>query len=81
MSNAPGAEKVSGRALEMDALARQINEEIRNIVRSLPGTKESEELTFYCECGCLNQVLLSLAAYDSSGGAVLQSHSRPQGAS
>lgn len=63
-------------------LARELNEEISSVGRSLPGmTEASEELTFYCECGCFDKVQLSLAAFDALDGALLDGHSRPQGAS
>lgn len=63
-------------------LAQELNEEIRVVGGSLLGRAEaSEELIFYCECGCLDRVQLSLAAFDASGRALLEGHSRPQGAS
>jgi hypothetical protein len=59
-------------------LARELNGEICRVGRSLPGmTEGSEELTFYCECGCLDPVHLSIANFDALGGALLDGHSRP----
>lgn len=61
-------------------LAREVNQRIRQIGGSLtePGEDPSEELTFFCECGCLDPVDLTLAAFDARG-ALLTGHSRPEG--
>jgi hypothetical protein len=76
------AGETNARLLAKADLAHELNQEISKIGRSLLGTTEaSEELTFYCECGCLNKVELSLAAFDAVDGALLDGHSRPQGAS
>lgn len=75
------AREADARSLAAD-LAQELNEEIFSVGRSLPGiTEASEELTFYCECGCFRKVQLSLVAFDALGGALLDGHSRPQGAS
>lgn len=77
----PAGER-GARSLAEAELAHEINEEICKIGRSLTETAEaSEELTLYCECGCLNPVQLPLAAFDALGVALLDGHSPPQGAS
>jgi len=59
-------------------LARELNGQIREIGASLTEpTEASEELTFFCECGCLAPVRLTLAAFDATGAALMQGHSPP----
>ena len=59
-------------------LARELNAEIRQIGASLTEPDEAEEeLTFYCECGCMAPVRLTLNEFDKRGGALLEGHSRP----
>jgi hypothetical protein len=33
---------------------------------------------FYCECGCLKPVKLTLSPYEAAGGALIPGHSRPE---
>lgn len=60
------------------ALARALNREILEYGRLLPEPDYgSEELTFYCECGCLRLVELSPAAFEVADGALIEGHARP----
>lgn len=59
-------------------LARELNRQIREIGRSLTEPAEaSEELTFFCECGCLAPVRLTIAAFEAAGAALARGHSPP----
>lgn len=59
-------------------LARELNKRIREIGQSLTEpTDASEELIFFCECGCLAPVRLTIAAFDAAGAALADSHSPP----
>lgn len=63
-------------------LARELNRQIREIGRSLTEPNDaSEELTFFCECGCLQPVRLTLEDFDAGPGALREGHSRPEGRS
>lgn len=65
-------------AAERAELARELNRKIREIGGSLSGPGEaSPEFTFYCECGCLGAVELTIAAFDAAGGALRDGHQRP----
>jgi hypothetical protein len=56
-------------------LACELNLQIRAIVRSLREPADSgEELTFFCECGCLSEVRLTVGTFDAEGGAWLEGH-------
>lgn len=57
-------------------LARELNLQIREIAATLTDpSEETEELTFYCECGCMQERRLTLAAFDKVGGiAVIEGH-------
>jgi hypothetical protein len=60
-------------------LARELNQHIREIGRSLTERDDaSEELTFFCECGCLEPVQLTLEVFDAAPGALREGHSRPE---
>ena len=60
-------------------LARELNRQIREIGRSLTEPDDAdEELTFFCECGCLQPVQLTLWGYDAAPGALREGHSRPE---
>jgi sugar (pentulose or hexulose) kinase len=59
-------------------LARELNKQIREIGQSLTEPADaSEELTFFCECGCLAPVRLTLATFDAAGAALAEGHSPP----
>jgi hypothetical protein len=65
-------------ALTKAELARELNKQIRAIGQSLTEpTDVSEELTFFCECGCLAPVRLTLAAFDATDAALAEGHSPP----
>ena len=75
------AEADSQRLAKAD-IARQLNVQIRVIAASLTEAADaSEEVTFYCECGCLRPLVQTLATFDAAGGALHEGHSRPRAAS
>ena len=56
-------------------LAGEVNLQIREIARSLGVDSDaSEVLTFFCECGCFAVVSLTPGAFDTAGGAWVESH-------
>jgi hypothetical protein len=60
-------------------LARELNQQVREIGRTLTEPDDaSEELTFFCECGCLQPVRLTLEVFDAAPGALREGHSRPE---
>jgi hypothetical protein len=63
-------------------LARELNTHIRAIGSSLTEAADAcEELTFYCECGCLSPLHPALTAFDAAGGALREGHHPPESAS
>jgi hypothetical protein len=57
-------------------LARELNKQIRAIGQALTEpANASEELTFFCECGCLAPVRLTIASFDAAGAALAEGHS------
>jgi hypothetical protein len=65
-------------SLSRAGLARELNLQIREIGQSLTQPADAdEELTFFCECGCLAPVKLTIAAFDAAGGALVQGHEPP----
>ena len=77
-SHDPASAGDSQRLAKAD-LARELNEQIRAIGSSLIDVGDAtEEVTFYCECGCLRPLAQTLAAFDAAGGAFHKGHSRPR---
>jgi hypothetical protein len=59
-------------------MARQLNTSIYEAALSLSdGEDEDFELTFFCECGCMAEVRLSLSDYEAGGGPYVEGHSPP----
>jgi hypothetical protein len=58
-------------------LARELNNQIRKIGSSLTEAGDADEtLTFFCECGCMAEIQLSLPEYVARG-ALSEGHSLP----
>jgi hypothetical protein len=54
-------------------MARELNVAIYEAGLSLSAGEDEEfEQTFYCECGCMAEVKLSLREYDAAEGAYLK---------
>jgi hypothetical protein len=63
-------------------LAHELNLQIREIGRSLTEPNDATaELTFFCECGCLAAVSLTLVSFDAAGAALVEGHSLPRSSS
>ena len=63
-------------------LARELNLQIREIGQSLTEPSDATaELTFFCECGCLAAVSLTLVGFDAADAALVEGHSRPRSSS
>jgi len=59
-------------------LARELNMSIHEVAASLSGEGDEDfEMTFYCECGCLSPLRLTLSGFEA-GGALIAGHSRPE---
>jgi hypothetical protein len=71
------ADEADSQSVAKADLARELNCQIAKIGRQLTESGETNELAFYCECGCLKPLLLTLEAFDEAGGAVIDGHSRP----
>lgn len=56
-------------------LARELNRQTAQLGRRLTESGEVNELAFYCECGCLGTLLLTLEAFEAAGGALIDGHS------
>jgi len=57
-------------------VAREVNARIQEIAESLAARGEDgHRYTFFCECGCMRPVTLSLAAF-AENGAFLDGHPR-----
>jgi hypothetical protein len=52
-------------------LARETNGHIRQLAKSL---RDEHPVGFFCECGCMEIVLVTIAEYDAAGGALLGGH-------
>lgn len=53
------------------SLARETNGHIRALALSF---RDEREVGFFCECGCMGIVLVTIAEYDAAGGAWLPAH-------
>jgi hypothetical protein len=63
-------------------LARQLNCSIHEIGRRLTARGDEDfDLTFFCQCGCLRPITLTLAGFEAAGGAWLEGHPRPDSGS
>jgi hypothetical protein len=72
------AGEADSRSLSRADVAREVNSEIRKVARALTDPSEADtELIFYCECGCLSPLQMTLAALEATGVALLDGHSRP----
>jgi hypothetical protein len=69
------ADEAASQSIAKADLARELNRQIAQIGRRLTESGEVNELAFYCECGCLKSLLLTLEAFDEAGGAVIDGHS------
>jgi hypothetical protein len=47
--------------------ATEVNARIREIAESLARKGDDHVYTFFCECGCLNPIALTLAAFIAQG--------------
>jgi hypothetical protein len=56
-------------------LARETNANIRQLAESL---RDERPIGFFCECGCMGIVLVTLAEYDLAGGVWLDGHRPPE---
>lgn len=68
----------SGSVAKAD-LARELNRQIAQMGRALTPSGEVNELAFYCECGCMKSLLLTVEAFDAAGGDLIEGHSREWG--
>ena len=60
-------------------LAREMNLSFQEIASGLSAKRDDDfEVTFYCECGCLEPVKLTLSDFEAAGGALKPGHSRPE---
>jgi hypothetical protein len=57
-------------------VAREVNAQIRAIAESLSanGEEDEESYTFFCECGCLHTVTLTLADFLVARSAFVAGH-------
>jgi len=67
MDDAPNSPKKTDRAW----VARETNAYIRQLGRAL---RDEHPVGFFCECGCMEIVLVAIADYDAAGGAWLEGH-------
>jgi hypothetical protein len=67
---------------ERAAPASRVNTQIRRVIETLPHDA-GHSLQFFCECGCDEAVLLTIAEYDALAGkpAYRRGHPGPAGAS
>jgi hypothetical protein len=71
MDDAPNNPKMTERAW----VAREANSHIRQLAKSL---RDETPVGFFCECGCMEIVMATIAEYDAAGGAWVEGH-RPIG--
>jgi hypothetical protein len=58
-----------------DLLAPEINRRIRRLIEPFAqGDSPSVRYPFLCECGCMGQVRLTLAAFDAADGVYAEGH-------
>jgi hypothetical protein len=67
MDDAPNNPKMPDRAW----VARETNANIRQLAKSL---RDERPVGFFCECGCMEIIMATIAEYDVAGGAWLESH-------
>jgi hypothetical protein len=68
-------EPIGSAASDAAAAAREVNAQIRAIAESLAADDEAEEMyTFFCECGCLHTVTLTLADFLVARAAFVAGH-------
>ena len=62
-------------------MARQVNSSIHKVALKFKTQGDEDfDLTFFCECGCLRPVTVTLAGFDAAGGAWIEDHPRPESA-
>jgi hypothetical protein len=71
MDDAPNNPKMPDRAW----VARETNSHIRRLAKSL---RDERPVGFFCECGCMEIVLVTIVDYDEHGGAWLDGHKLEQ---
>jgi len=52
-------------------VARETNANIRQLAKSL---RDERPIGFFCECGCLEIVMATIADYDAAAGAWAEGH-------
>ena len=67
MDDAPNNPEKADRAW----VAREANANIRQLAKSL---RDERPVGFFCECGCMEIVMVTIAEYDARGGAWLEGH-------
>ncbi|HEY4347457.1 MAG TPA: hypothetical protein VGM80_07695 [Gaiellaceae bacterium] len=67
MDDAPNNPKMPDRAW----VARETNANIRQLAKSL---RDERPVGFFCECGCMEIIMATIAEYDVAGGAWLEGH-------
>jgi hypothetical protein len=60
-----------------DVVVVAVNSKIRAVAGDFHGLDDSP-IEFLCECGCREQVVMTVEDYDSAGGAWLEGHSPPR---
>jgi hypothetical protein len=70
MATAPNKPKMRERA----RVARETNAHIRQLAEAL---RDESPVGFFCECGCMAIVLVTVAEYDAAGGAWVEGHQPP----
>jgi hypothetical protein len=71
MDDAPNEPKLPDRAW----LARETNANILQLARSL---RDERPIGFFCECGCMEISMATIAEYDAAGGAWVEGHQPTQ---
>jgi len=61
------------------ALAREVNSQICSVAESLAEQGEYHAYVFFCECGCMLPVRLSLEEYIGAGHAFASGHQAQRG--
>jgi hypothetical protein len=54
--------------------AREVNARISEVAETLTAEGDEATYTFFCECGCLEPVPLTLAGYADAAGALREGH-------
>jgi hypothetical protein len=67
MDDAPNNAKTPDRAW----VARETNAHIRQLAKAL---RDERPVGFFCECGCMEITLATIAEYEAAGGAWLEGH-------